>query len=115
MKKVFPWILTFTNISIAIVFCVMFFITLSGLPDIVPVHWTANIGIDRWGAKSELYSLAIIPTVTAALAFSVSIGVLVKKSFNAFVYISNGISLLLLLIMIMASVFIINQAFAVAV
>lgn len=111
LKKSFPWVLTVVNILIAIVFSIVFFDIMSKLPDILPVHWSVNSGsVDRWGAKSELYSLAIIPTVVAGIAFITSIPLLIKKKCIAVVYISNGISLFLLAIMIMASALIISKA-----
>lgn len=110
MKKSLPWILALTNILIAISFCVAFFVIMRDLPDIIPTHWSTTGGIDKWGAKTELYPLAIIPTVVAGLAFFVSITVLIKNKINAIVYICNGISLFLLIIMILASALMINQA-----
>lgn len=111
MKKSFPWILTVTNILIAIVFSIVFFEIMAKMPEIVPVHWSVNSGgVDRWGAKTELYSLAIIPTVVAGIAFITSMPLLIKKKCTAIVYLSNGISLFLLIIMIMASALIISKA-----
>lgn len=111
MKKNFPWILTFSNIIIAISFCVTVLVIIRELPYTIPIHWSATGGIDKWGAKTELYPLTIIPTVVAGIAFFASITLLVKQKFNAIVYICNGISLFLLIIMILASALMINQAF----
>lgn len=110
MKKALPWIITIANILLAVGFCIAFFLILKDLPDTIPVHWSGANGVDRWGAKSELYSMAIIPTVLAGLAFPISTALLLKKRPNGFVYLVNGISMFTTVIMILAGSLMLNLA-----
>lgn len=110
MKKALPWIITIANILLAVGFCIAFFVILKDLPDTIPVHWSGATGVDRWGAKSELYPMAIIPTVLAGLAFPISTALLLKKKPNGFVYLINGISMFTTVIMIVAGSLMLNLA-----
>lgn len=110
MKKALPWLITIANILLAVGFCIAFFVILKDLPETIPVHWSAANGIDKWGAKSELYSLGIIPTVVAGLAFPASTALLLKRKPNGFVYLINGISMFLTVIMILAGSVMLNLA-----
>lgn len=110
MKKALPWLITVANILLAVGFYIAFFLILKDLPDTIPVHWSAVNGVDRWGAKSELYSMAIVPTVLAGLAFPASTALLLKKKPNGFVYLINGISMFTTVFMILAGSLMLNLA-----
>lgn len=60
----------------------VFFSLASGLPDTVPTHFTNGVGIDGWGAKSELYPIPIIPAVFGVITIPLAV-VCTKKAFPA--------------------------------
>ena len=60
----------------------VFFSLTSGLPDIVPTHFTNGVGIDGWGAKSELYPIPIIPAVFGVITIPLAV-VCTKKGVPA--------------------------------
>lgn len=102
-----PYSIAVLNFIIALTFCIAFFCIVKNMPETIPVHWSQENGIDKWGAKSELYSVAIIPTVFAGITLPSSIA-LIRKNYNGFAYLFNGISLTLTLIMIFTAVFMLS-------
>lgn len=109
MKKFLPWAVTFFCFIGAVVFCIVFFYEMSMLPNTIPTHWTAGIGIDRWGDKSEIYPLAIIPSVAAAIICPLSVISIVKKK-NWPAYFLNFVLLFLLIAMALAATLMISNA-----
>ena len=77
---------------------IIFFSLSSGLPDRVPTHFTNGVGIDGWGAKSELYPLPIIPAVLGAITIPLAV-VFDKKEIPFFSYFASGISLFVTVLM----------------
>lgn len=98
----FGYFLTAFAFAASVIFAVVFFMRLSEMPDTVPVHWTAGVGYDRWGEKSELYSLGIIPLAFAVICTPTSV-FLLKKEYQGFSYFTNGISLFALFMCVLAS------------
>lgn len=98
----FGYFLTIVVFAASIIFAVVFFKRLSEMPDTVPVHWTEGVGYDRWGEKSELYPLGIIPLVFSAVCAPTSV-LLLKKEYQGFSYFLNGISLFALFMCALAS------------
>ena len=92
------------NFLFALAFCIGFFYTLKDLPDIIPVHWSEQGGFDKFGEKSELYSIGISAMAAAALAFPVSM-VCIKKKYSGFAYLFSGISMFLTCVMILVYCF----------
>lgn len=98
----FGYLLTAAAFAASVIFAVVFFMRLSEMPDTVPVHWTAGVGYDRWGEKSELYPLGVIPLVFAAVCALTSV-LFLKKDYLGFSYFSNGISLFSLFMCVLSS------------
>lgn len=101
------YFLTIAAFAGSVLFAVVFFISLSEMPDTVPVHWTAGVGYDRWGQKSELYHLGIIPLVFAMICSPTSLFIL-KKGYQGFSYFLNGILLYMLFMCAIASFLMLN-------
>ena len=70
----------------------VFFSLTSGLPDIVPTHFTNGVGIDGWGAKSELYPIPIIPAVFGVITIPLAV-VCTKTGVPGLSYFASGISI----------------------
>lgn len=99
----FPaYLVTFLNFLAAVCLVCVFFYIVKDLPETVPVHYTNGVGFDRWGEKTELYSLAIIPAVTAALNTVLSV-ILIRKNLNWISYLTSGISFFVTLAMALAA------------
>lgn len=97
-----PYFLTVFSFAAALCFLIVFIAVVDTLPENVPTHWTAGVGIDGWGTKSELYHLGIIPMVFAAAALPLSV-FLIRREYQGFSYLVNGISLFTLLMCILAA------------
>lgn len=80
-----------------------------GLPDTVPVHWSELGGFDKWGAKTELYSLAFIPLALGAIALPCSIAA-VRRELNGIAYFASGVSLFVTCLMALVLAFMVNAA-----
>lgn len=99
----FPaYLVTFLNFLAAVCLVCVFFYIAKDLPETVPLHYTNGVGFDRWGEKTELYSLAIIPAVTAALNTVLSV-ILIRKNLNWISYLTSGISFFVTLAMALAA------------
>lgn len=90
------------NFLIALSFVCVFFYVAKDLPQTVPLHYTNGVGFDRWGEKTELYSLAVIPAVTAALNTALS-AILIRKNLNWISYLTSGISFFVTLAMVLVA------------
>lgn len=66
------------NFILALCFCIVFFIIVHDLPDMIPVHWSEHGGFDKVGNKTELYPIAISSMAIATIALPSTI-VLIKK------------------------------------
>lgn len=95
----FPaYLFTVLNFLLSLCFVCVFFYIAKDLPERVPVHYTNGVGFDRWGEKTELYSLSIIPAVTAFLNTVLSV-ILIRKNLNWISYLTSGISFFVTLAM----------------
>lgn len=97
-----PYFLTAFSFAAALCFLIVFIVVVDSLPENVPTHWTAGVGIDGWGKKSELYPLCVIPMVFAVAALPLSV-FLIRREYQGFSYLVNGISLFALLMCILAA------------
>lgn len=97
-----PYFLTVFSFAATLCFLIVFIFVVDSLPENVPTHWTAGVGIDGWGNKSELYTLGVIPMVFAILALPLSV-FLIRREYQGFSYLVNGISLFALLMCILAA------------
>lgn len=89
------YIVAAVALAAAVAFCIVFFCLAQNLPDSVPVHWSAGGGFDKWGNKSELYHLGIIPPAFAAV-LSVCSVLCIKKDFS-------GVSLFITVMMALSA------------
>lgn len=96
------YFLTAFSFAASLCFLIVFIAIVDKIPDKVPTHWTAGVGIDGWGRKSELYPLGIIPMVFAVVALPLSI-FFIRKEYQGISYFINGISLFVLLMCILAA------------
>lgn len=101
--------ITVFNFLLAISFCVVFFYILKDLPESVPLHWSEQGGFDKWGAKSSLYPLNLIPTGIAVLALPSSI-LLIRRDYKFVSYIINFTSIFLTCIMFLVALFMFKNA-----
>lgn len=102
LYKIKPYIFTVVTLLLAACFCIVFFVILKDLPDNVPVHWSAQVGFDKWGSKSELYGIGIIPVVFSAITALCSFW-LIGNKFKGFSYFANGLSLFVTVIMVLVA------------
>ena len=108
-SKLFPSLLTLLNLLAAGLFCVFFCMMIKNLPDAIPLHFTAGVGVDRWGAPSELTVNAVIPAVTSILTALISV-ILIKKDLGWISYLLNGLSLVVTLLMALTTAFMLRLA-----
>lgn len=117
MKKVKSFMLPYNAPSyavtifalvLAVAYCVVFFLILQDMPDMVARHWSAEGGFNNYGPKSGLYPVGIIPLGIAVVVFPFA-WILVRKDCTPFVHILNGISLFSTCIMILAAVLMLQQ------
>lgn len=103
----------FSVFSFLIVLCflIVFFVITAQLPDIVPTHWSADAGIDGWGAKTELYPVGIIPMAFAVAALPLSV-VLIRKDYRGFSYFVNGCSVFATVMCMLAATVLLKGALA---
>ena len=104
-----PSLFIAVNLMLAAVYCIVFFVTLDGLPDTVPLHYTNGVGFDRWGDKSELRFLGIFPGVLAVLNTIVS-ALLIRWKTNWLAYLSNGFMLFISLVMALVAALMLRGA-----
>ena len=104
-----PVLFTALNVIAMLLFCGIFFYTLQTLPDTVPLHYSTGVGFDRWGDKTELYHLGIIPLVTTAVNTLLSI-LLIRKDLNWVAYFTNGITLFVTLTMALVAALMVSGA-----
>lgn len=97
-----PYFFTAFSFAASLCFLIVFITVVDTLPENVPTHWTAGVGIDGWGSKSELYHLGVIPMVFAIAALLLSV-ILIRREYQGFSYLVNGISLFVLLMCILAA------------
>ena len=106
---VVPVLCTALNVAVMLLFCGIFFHTLQALPDTVPLHYSTGVGFDRWGDKTELYHLGIIPLVTTVVNTLLSI-LLIRKDLNWIAYLTNGITLFVTLAMALVAALMVSGA-----
>ncbi len=106
---VMPVLCTALNVIAMLLFCGIFFYTLQTLPDTVPLHYSTGVGFDRWGDKTELYHLGIIPLVTTVVDTLLSI-FWIRKDLNWVAYFINGITLFVTLTMALVAALMVSGA-----
>lgn len=95
------------SLLLALGFCIVFFVLVQDLPDLVPVHWSPEGGFDNVSPKSELYPIGIIPPVFAVCAFALSV-YLIRKDVNLLANLASGIALCLTCVMIFIGAFMLH-------
>ena len=117
MKKVKSFMLPYNAPSYAVtIFAlvlaaaswVAFFVIVHDMPDMVARRWSAEGGFNKFGPKSGLYPVGIIPLGIAVVVFPFA-WILVRKDCTPFAHILNGISLFTTCIMILAAVLMLQQ------
>lgn len=104
-----PYGIAIFSFLLALGFCIAFFCVAQDLPETVPLHWSEQGGIDKWGPKSGLYHLPIISMVFGSLALPSSV-VLIRKDLNGVSYFVNGVALFATCMMILAAAFLAGAA-----